>query len=89
MFPGSGSVGPRPSSLLAREDADVLLPDIDIGIDDDGNFIELGDVPPRRTMGSGMLLPSEGGEGGRDGEGAQFGQGGDEVSPSLPLSLQT
>ena len=73
MMPGSGSVGPRPSSLLAREDADLLLPDIDIGLDEDGNFIDFGDMDGGMQVGSGALMPSESAAGGRAGEGAQFG----------------
>ena len=38
----SGSRAPRPSSLLAREEDDGLLPEVDFGIDADGNLIEFG-----------------------------------------------
>jgi hypothetical protein len=79
---GSGSVGPRPSSLLAR-DEDVLLPDIDIGVDADGNFIEFDNVPLGQSVGSGVMLPSDGGAGARDGVPGHLGVKGDQVRTSL------
>lgn len=76
-FPGidSGSHGPRPSSLLAREDEDFLLPEIDIGLDADGNFIEI-DAPAQGVPGSAgrSILQSDsvrGGQGGTPGIGGQ------------------
>jgi hypothetical protein len=61
QLPGSGSRGLRPSSLLARDEEDFLLPEIDIGLDADGNFIEFDNVPQGHVAGSGgrSLLPSE------------------------------
>lgn len=54
MLPGeqSGSRGPRQSSLLLREE-DFLLPEIDIGLDADGNFIEFDNIPQAAAAQSG------------------------------------
>ncbi|KIW09555.1 uncharacterized protein PV09_00428 [Verruconis gallopava] len=60
QLPESGGHGPRFSSLFARDEDDLILPEIDIGIDTDGNFIELDKPNTRPTHGSSFpLLPRE------------------------------
>lgn len=78
MMPGSArSAGA--SSLLRREEADVMLPDIDIGLDEEGNFIEFDAPVPGSGGRVGLRLPSVGmGSVGR-GDMGQFGNVGDEV----------
>lgn len=87
MLPGeeSGSRGPRPSSQFAREEEDFLLPEIDIGLDADGNFIEFDNVP----QGGGVGVPS-----GRPSHASSRGHGqneyaGGQQARGIPVSFPT